>query len=332
VNVGVVGTGFGRRIIAPVFAETEGCAVVDVVSARDERAVVALAARADVDLISVHSPPFLHAAHVRAALAAGKAVLCDKPFALTPDEARELEAAATEAGVVALCNFEFRYAPARELLRALVHDGTLGTIEHIQWTHHSAGSRVPRRAYGWLFDRERGGGWVGAWASHAVDTVRFVFDAEIVATDAQLRTDISERPDGQGVMHACTAEDGMIATLGLDTGATVTFDSSFAAVANLPPRLTVFGSNGVVELVADRHVTVWHADGEHEAGEVGAVGEDRHLEPMRRYAVVVRDAVHTSEIPEFAPTFADGRACDDILARLRTGEYRSRRAEQRDHG
>ena len=70
-KVAVVGGGFGGRVVAPVFAGTEGCEVVDVVSARDDDAVRALVARPEVDLVSVHSPPFLHAAHVRAAMLIG---------------------------------------------------------------------------------------------------------------------------------------------------------------------------------------------------------------------------------------------------------------------
>src|SRR5258706_6871963 len=175
----VTGGGFGRRVVAPVFADPEGCEVADVVSARDEEAVRAAVTRADIDLVSVHSPPFLHAPHVRLALAEGKAVLCDKPFALDADEAAELEAEARAAGVVALCNFEFRYGPARRMLREMVDEGSLGRIEHVNMTRHSAGSRVPMRKWGWLFDRELGGGWVGAWGSHAVDALRWVFAAEV---------------------------------------------------------------------------------------------------------------------------------------------------------
>src|SRR4029077_15295081 len=78
VKVTVVGTGFGARVVAPAFAATAGCEVVDVVSPRDERAGLRAIARPDVSLVSVHSPPFLHATHVRAALSEGKAVLCDK--------------------------------------------------------------------------------------------------------------------------------------------------------------------------------------------------------------------------------------------------------------
>ena len=188
-NVGVIGTGFGRRVVAPVFDATEGCRVVDVVSARDDAAVAALVTRADVDVVSIHSPPFLHAPHVRAAVAAGKAVLCDKPFALDSDEAADLESEARDAGVVALCNFEFRYQAARGLLREMLEEEVLGTVEHVQIVHISAGSRVPLRRWGWLFDRALGGGWIGAWASHAVDQLRFLFGTEVEGVRGVLRTD-----------------------------------------------------------------------------------------------------------------------------------------------
>src|SRR4051794_32642095 len=112
-RVAVIGGGFGARVVAPAFAGTDGCEVVDVTSARDDTAIRALVRREDVDLVSVHSPPFLHAPHVRTALAAGKHVLCDKPFALNADEAADLQAESQAAGVIALCNFEFRFAPAR---------------------------------------------------------------------------------------------------------------------------------------------------------------------------------------------------------------------------
>jgi len=157
-KITVVGTGFGARVVAPSFDAADGCEVVEVVSPRDEHAVMNAIDRIDVDLVSVHSPPFMHAEHVRAALEAGKAVLCDKPFAMDADEARALADEAASANAIALCNFEFRFHPVRRLLRELVRTNKLGRIEHVQWTHLSAGSRVPMRRYGWLFDRSRGGG------------------------------------------------------------------------------------------------------------------------------------------------------------------------------
>ena len=78
VRVGIIGTGFGARVVAGAF-DAADCDVTDVVTARDASAVRALC-RSDVDLVAVHSPPFLHASHVAMAVDAGRAVLCDKPF------------------------------------------------------------------------------------------------------------------------------------------------------------------------------------------------------------------------------------------------------------
>jgi predicted dehydrogenase len=318
VNVGIIGTGFGERVVAPVFAATPGCRVAGVVSARSEQAARELVQRADVDLLSVHSPPFLHAAHVRMALDAGKAVLCDKPFTLGPEEAHSLEADARAAGVVALCNFEFRYAPARIRLRQLVNEGALGAIERVQIVHMSAGTRTPLRPYGWLFSREHGGGWIGAWASHAVDTLRWVLDAEVVDVTARLRIDVPERPDGSGVLQRCSAEDGLSALLQLSNGVTVVIDSGFAAAANIAPRFTVFGSEAVAELTGETRITVRRHDGGREVIDLDdGAAPDAHLVPMQRWAEVVCDALRSGEVPAGAPTFADGRVCDEVLARLR---------------
>ena len=316
-NVAVVGAGFGRRVVAPVFEATDGCEVVDVVSARDAAGVAALVARPDVDLVSIHSPPFLHATHVRAALGAGKAVLCDKPFALDPAEADALVTDAAAAGVVALCNFEFRYAAARQRLRGLVRDGTIGTVRLVSWVHETTGSTVPLRPYGWLFDRVRGGGWIGAWASHAVDTLRFVFDAECSVLTSVPTTRVPERPGRDGALHECTAEDSLEAALELSTGGMVTFKSTFAAMESTPPRLAVFGSNATVVIVNDANIDVQYADGMRESFTVPGSDEDRHLAPMRAWAEVVRDAVHGGVVPDDAPTFAAGAATDHVLAQLR---------------
>ena len=326
-KVVVIGTGFGARVVAPAFEAADGCEVVEVVSPRDDEAIAEATARPEVDLVSVHSPPFLHAAHVRTAIGNGKAVLCDKPFALSVEEAGALEREAAGAGVIALCNFEFRLHPVRRLLRELVRTDALGAVEHVRWTHLSAGSRVPLRRYGWLFDRDRGGGWIGAWGSHAVDTIRWCF-GEISAVEAHARIDIPERPDEHGELHRCTAEDGITATLGLETGTTVSIDSTFAASAPVPPRLTVLGADAVCEVLADERIWVRHADGTREdltpASRPNGSSADRHQDPMRRFAEVVRDVVTSGEVTPGVPTFADGRACDVVLDRLRAAPVTTR--------
>ncbi len=316
VRVGVIGRGFGARVVAPVFAETEGCEVVDVVSPRDETAVRELCGRDDVDLVAVHSPPFLHVEHVRAAVESGKAVLCDKPFGRSVDDAATMCDLADDAGVLHLLNFEFRCHPAREELRGLMLGGAVGAVEHVQWSQFSAGSRFPLRRFGWLFDRDLGGGWIGAWGSHAIDFLLWSLGT-LPDASADLRTTIAERPDVDGRLRRCTAEDGFTASLRSSAGVTVTIDTTVVAPVTLAGRLTVIGSHGVLEAVGDHRITLRTDTGLTEQFELGHGTGDPHLVPMRRWAVVVRDAVRRGAAAPGTPTFADGLACAEVMDALR---------------
>ena len=161
VRVGVIGTGFGARVVAPVFAATEGCDVVDVVSARDANAVAELCRR-DLDIVSVHSPPFLHAEHLRGAIDAGHHVFCDKPFGVHAEEAAEMLELADAGEVVHGVNFEFRHHPARKRVHELVRSGAIGPVEHVQWTYTGAPAVEAGSARGARTRSTRSG---GCWAT-----------------------------------------------------------------------------------------------------------------------------------------------------------------------
>ncbi len=318
VRVGVIGTGFGARVVAPVFAATDGCAVLDVVSARDASAVRALCARDDVDVISVHSPPMLHRAHVDAAIDAGHAVLCDKPFGLNAGDAAHMAQRAEDAGVVGLVNFEFRHDPMRQYLKDTLESGALGVVDAVVWTHVSSGSRVPMRPYGWLFDRASGGGWLGAWGSHALDALRWWFGPLFVDA-AQLTTTIASRPDRDGSPHACDADDTLRVWLRTEAGAWVAITSTFAAEESEVPRLVIGASEAVAEVVGNRRVEIRRSDGtniEWRAPE-GDRSADPHLAPMRAWTVAVRDAVRTGVVAPGMPTFTDGLAVAHTIDAIR---------------
>ena len=310
-RVAVIGTGFGARIVGDVY-RGEGMEV-DVVSPRDPDAVRAAIA-APVDLVSVHSPPFLHAEHVGWAIEHGRAVLCDKPFGRSTAEAEAMLAAAEAAGVLHLLNFEFRQEPTRVALRQALTDGCIGDPVHLHWTAFISGSRHPLRRFGWLFDRDAGGGWIGAYGSHVIDTVRWLM-GEITDATGICRTDITERPDVDGAMHRCTAEDAFTATLQLASGAGATIDTAFAAPANVVPRITLLGTEGIAELVGASELRVRRA-GEPDAVQTFARFDgDPHLPAMRPWATIVRGAVE--ERRQITPSFADGVACARVMDALR---------------
>jgi predicted dehydrogenase len=314
VRVGIIGRGFGAKVVAPAFASTEGCEVVEVVSPRDDAAVAALCARRDVDLISVHSPPFMHLDHVRRAIAAGHAVLCDKPFGRTTAEAAEMCDLAREARVLGLLNFENRYDAARVRVRALIAEGVIGPPEHVQFSMLLSITRAPVRRYGWLFDDELGGGWLRALGSHLIDFSRWTF-GEVVEASGQLRTAVAERSDDDGKLHFCTADDGFVAALRSERGVTTVIDSSSAAPVNVTPTLVVVGAQGALESVAERRIVLHTESGSQEvfAAEAG----NALFRAQQEWAGVIRDAVRDGAVPAGAPTFADGLAWNEVMERLR---------------
>jgi predicted dehydrogenase len=226
--------------------------------------------------------------------------------------------AAEAAGVVHLLNFEFRQVPLRQKLRDLVVESAVGRVEHVSWVQIVSGSRVPLRRHGWLFDRALGGGWIGAWGSHAVDGIRWMH-GPVVAARAECRVTVTERPDRDGVMRRCDAEDAFSATLDVEGGTTVAIDTSFAAAATLAQRIVILGAEGVLESVGDARLTLRRTDGTREEFDAPVGDGDPHDVPMLRWAAVVRDAVQAGAAPPGAPTFEDGVECVRVLDELRRG-------------
>jgi predicted dehydrogenase len=88
----------------------------------------ALMRREDVDVVYNALPPSGHAEWTIAALEAGKAVLCEKPFALNAGQAAQMVAAAERTGNLLLEAFHYRHHAVIHRARAIVASGALGRI------------------------------------------------------------------------------------------------------------------------------------------------------------------------------------------------------------
>jgi len=311
VRVGVIGTGFGATTVAPAFEAADGCTVVDVVTPRDGTAVAELCARRDVDLISVHSPPFLHVDHVRRAIDAGHAVHCDKPFGLDAGEAATMTELAKAAGVLNVLNFERRFDPGRERLRELILGGAIGEPNHFQYSRFIA---VPGRPYTWLCNRELGGGWLAGQGSHLIDCCRWLF-GEIVDAAAVLRVALRERPDSEGHLHECDADDGFVGSLVTATDVTAVIDCSLETPVSTPERMAVFGNAGMLEL-DDNGIVLRNAAGDVETFDVDLQGKVSLILSMERWATRICEAVRTGEVEPGWPTFEDGLACSVVMDQM----------------
>jgi predicted dehydrogenase len=308
-KVNVIGTGFGSRVFAPVYEELG--IQVDVVSARDCEGV-RRACTTSADFVSVHSPPFLHREHVLLALECGQNVLCDKPFGRSAREAQEMLEAARSAGVVHLVNFEFRHDRARQRLKGWIDDGAIGQVQHIGWTMYSNGSRG--RQHGWLFEKESGGGWIGAYGAHVIDAMRWMV-GEIVGGHCVCRTDIRTRTAAGGESVLCTAEDAFTASLVFDNGVTGMIDTAFGIPEYRPQRIEVLGTEGVIVLNGVTDLGLRVRGEERERLQFEAPTGDPHEPAFRAWASAVKEAIAGNS--QIRPSFEDGLACALVMDQLR---------------
>lgn len=225
----VVGTGFGARVHVPALRGA-GFDVVALVG-RDEARTARRAQRlgvdrpctslADalatgVDAVTVATTPDTHCPLVLEAIAAGVAVLCEKPFALDAAEARAMYEAAEGAGVVHLVGHEFRLAEDRATVTRAIARGVIGRPRLIVIAQAVPLVADPTASItDWWFDPVRGGGWLAASGSHLVDCVRAWTGAEFESISASLpRVSLraADRADDSFSIRA-TMSDGCEAVL-----------------------------------------------------------------------------------------------------------------------
>ena len=214
IGVAVIGAGFMGGVHAEALRRA-GCEVVGVLgvdeaeSARFAAAVGVKAFRsleellADPAVASVHigTPNKLHFPMAKAALLAGKHVLCEKPLAMTSQETAELVALArSRPKQAAAVNYNIRFYPLNLEARERVRGGALGRV------HHVSGSYVQDwllldTDYNWRVLAAEGGELraVADIGTHWLDLVHAITGLEVEAVCADLLTvhPVRRRPRGE---------------------------------------------------------------------------------------------------------------------------------------
>src|SRR4051812_21104714 len=169
----------------------------------------------DVDVVHVCTPNTTHAPLVRAAIAAGKHVICEKPLAVDPAEAEELVALAADAGVTATVPFVYRFYPTVREARARVADGTVGPVRLLHGSYLQDWLAADD-ADNWRVDATAGGA-SRAFADigvHWCDLVEFVSGHRITRLAARTVVAVPERGGRQ-----VTTEDAAVVLFETDRGA-----------------------------------------------------------------------------------------------------------------
>jgi predicted dehydrogenase len=209
-----------------------------------------------VDAVAVSTPPHTHSAIVLAAVAAGKHVVCEKPFARDAAEGQKMLDAAEQAGVVHILGCEFRWATGQAVAARALAEGVIGEPRLATFLFHmpalaDAEAGVPD----WWRDEKEGGGWLGAYASHIIDQIR-VSAGEFVGVSASLRG-VAERSDSL----PWTADDTYSVHFRTESGLEGILQSSAAARGPFASCTRFVGSRGTLWIEGDS-VGVADASGE----------------------------------------------------------------------
>jgi predicted dehydrogenase len=157
-------------------------------TATDWQSVVA---RPDIDIIDIAVPNALHAPVALAAAAAGKIIFCEKPLAISADEARAMADAVR--GKPNLVWFNYRRAPAVAFARQLIDQGRMGQPFHYRSYYFNSSGADPAKGHTWRYRRaQAGSGAIGDLLSHSLDMATYL-NGEITQLSAMTHTFAPER-------------------------------------------------------------------------------------------------------------------------------------------
>ncbi len=277
-----------------------------------------LIAAADVDVVHICTPNATHAALTLQTLEAGKHVICEKPLATTLADARVVEAAAREHGLVAAVPFVYRYHPMVREARARIAAGELGALLTLDCAYLQDWMLLPTDD-DWRATSADGGP-SRAFAdigSHLCDLLEFVTGERIVRLVAQTRRVFEERGG-----HPVANEDSVSILVETQSGAIGTLlVSQMAAGRKNSLTLEIHGTDASARFDQERPEELWigqrqgslHLFRDPATAHPGVERFSRtptghaqgYQDAFNAFVADVYDAIG-GELPDGMPTFADG--------------------------
>jgi predicted dehydrogenase len=237
-------------IYEPRYTQVNRLVGAEVTTTKDYRELLG---RKDLDVIYVATPLAHHAEHVLAALKTGRPVYGEKAMGFTPEQCREIYAAATQPGTLFQIGHQYRYAPWVRAAVEQVKKGKIGEPTHVYayWHRNNDWRRqVPspdpdgklEHLINWRLYRETSGGLVTELGSHHIDIANWVFDA--IPERATGMTSIVRFHDGR------TVGDNVQAVFSYPGGRRLMF-SSLTDNAKMGNELWIYGTEGSVAITIE---------------------------------------------------------------------------------
>lgn len=246
IGIGVVGYGMMGKAhsyaytVLPVMRQIKYRPRLRVISGRDRDRVSRAAAaygfdgwtgdwhelvnRPEIDIVDICTPPGTHAEIAAAAAQAGKAVICEKPLAVTYAQAASAAESVLKAGVLNAVGFNYRRLPALSLMKRMIDDGAVGKVRLVRATWLSDEFVDPKTPFDWRFDRNVGGTTIADLGSHLLDLAMWMA-GPVAEVAAQSETFVKSRSS-----QAVTVDEASSALVRFASGARGVFEMARTAV------------------------------------------------------------------------------------------------------
>ncbi|MFN3802026.1 Gfo/Idh/MocA family protein [Belliella pelovolcani] len=143
----------------------------------------------EIDVVHICTPNFLHFSQSKAALLAGKHVVCEKPLATKIEEAEELVALAKEKGLVNAVHFNLRYYPMVRQMKTMRENGDLGDIYNVMGSYLQDWLFL-QTDYNWRLEPDKSGDSraIADIGSHLLDITEYISGLKITEVMADFST------------------------------------------------------------------------------------------------------------------------------------------------
>ncbi|MDQ3395267.1 MAG: Gfo/Idh/MocA family oxidoreductase [Bacteroidota bacterium] len=143
----------------------------------------------EVEVVHICTPNFLHYPMSKAALQAGKHVICEKPLSNTAEEAKELVELAEKSGLVHAVHFNIRYYPLIRHMKMMREKGELGKIYSIIGTYLQDWLFL-ETDYNWRLEPDKSGESraIADIGSHLMDLIEYISGEKITSVMADFAT------------------------------------------------------------------------------------------------------------------------------------------------
>ncbi|MCY0875046.1 MAG: Gfo/Idh/MocA family oxidoreductase [Firmicutes bacterium] len=316
VNVGIIGSGLIARLAHAPGYQKAGANIVATADLVEDRAKQLaedfsiahtytdyreLLARPDIEAVSICVPNYMHKEITIAALEAGKHVLCEKPMAMTVEEATAMLHASEKTGKILMLGFNNRFRSDVQRLKKVIDSGELGDIYYVKTGY------IRRRGtpFGWFTVKEEsGGGPVIDLGVHVIDMTRYLMGNPkpvsvmastyrkfghytLMDTDAWCSSDVKE---GLRTGEQFDVEDLATAMIRFDNGATMVVEASWAS--NIGERDSVYasllGEKAGAQLTPE--LTVFsEQDGMLTDKKINTVNRNAHAEEIKHFVNCVKE-------------------------------------------